>query len=391
MNNFIFENKTKIYFGEGQLKHLSNEVVKFGHRVLLVYGQNSVKSNGLFEKTVAELSRAEITLYEFSGIEPNPHHSTVDKGAALCREKRIDLIIALGGGSTIDAAKAIAITAKYDGCHCWDLVMRKVTVSESIPVIAIPTLVGTGSEMNGSFVISNTDSKEKIGYTNSCCQPVASFLDPMFTYTVNAYQTACGCVDTMSHVFERAYLSLQEEMDMLLCMQEDLFATVVKYGPKALHVPDDYEARANLMWASTLAQNGFLYGGVSQVGACHRMEHELSALYDITHGLGIAILTPRFLTYVLNEKTALRIKRFGEKVFGVDPKLSDHQGAEESIKCLESFFNETLLLPHRLSDLGIGDEKFALMSKRACAPSGTIHGFIDLEPDDVFKIYEMCL
>jgi alcohol dehydrogenase YqhD (iron-dependent ADH family) len=187
-----------------------------------------------------------------------------------------------------------------------------------------------------------------------------------------------------------AYFSKQDEMDMLIRMQEEVLKTVVKYAPVAVKTPDDYEARANLMWASSWALNDFLYGGLSQATVCHMMEHELSAFYDITHGHGLAILTPRWLTYILDEETAPRIKRFGVNVMGVDETLSLMDGAKESIRALEEFFFNTLGLKSTLTDLGIDDRNFAAMAKKACR-NDVLHGFTDLTPEDVEKIFRMCL
>lgn len=293
MNDFVFFNDTKVYFGKGHLSHLGEEVKNFGTKALLVYGGGSIKRLGLYDKVMNELNNAGITVFELSGVEPNPHHTTVNKGAAICKNEGIDLILAVGGGSTIDCSKAIAATAKYDGDDCWDLVTHKAEVTETLPIVTILTLSATGSEMDGGCVISNVDTNEKYGYFAPHNNPRVSFLDPTNTFTVSAYQTASGSADIMSHIFDVAYFSTQDEMDMLLRMQEEVLKTVVKYAPVAIKTPDDYEARANLMWASSWALNGFLYDGLSQATICHMIEHELSAFYDITHGHGLAIVTPR--------------------------------------------------------------------------------------------------
>jgi len=218
-----------------------------------------------------------------------------------------------------------------------------------------------------------------------------SFLDPTNTFSVSAYQTACGSVDIMSHIFDVAYFSKKQSMDMLLRIQEEVLKTVVKYAPVAVNKPDDYEARANLMWASSWALNNFLYEGFFQATVCHSMEHELSAFYDITHGHGLAILTPRWLAYVLDEETAPIIQRFGVNVMGLDGSLPAMEGAKAAIQALETFFFKTLGLKPRLSDLGIDDKNFAAMARKACGAEGILHGFTDLTPADVEKIFRMCL
>ena len=391
MRDFVFENKTKIYFGKDQMCHLHEEVARFGKRVLMIYGGGSIKKIGLYDKIMAELQKGGATVFELPGVEPNPRHTTVNKGAAICKKEGIDVLLAVGGGSTIDATKGIAAAAKYEGDDVWDLVTKKATVTETLPIITVLTLAATGSEMDGGCVISNVDTNEKYGYFAPDNNPDVSFLDPTNTFTVSPYQTASGSADIMSHIFDVAYFSKAQSMDMLLRIQEEVLRTVVKYAPVAVEKGDDYEARANLMWASSWALNGFLYDGYFQATVCHSMEHELSAFYDITHGHGLAILIPRWLRYILNEGTAPYIHRFGINVMSVDLGLTMMEGANAAIDALETFFFETLGLKSRLSDLGIDDKNFALMAKKACGPEGVLHGFTDLTPADVEKIYRMCL
>ena len=391
MRDFVFENKTKVYFGKDQLCHLHEEVTRFGKKVLVVYGGGSIKRIGLYDKIMAELAKAGAMVFELPGVEPNPRHTTVNRGAAICKQEGIDVLLAVGGGSTIDATKAIAAAAKYEGDNVWDLITGKAAVSETLPIITVLTLSATGTEMDGGCVISNMETNEKLGYFAPDNNPDVSFLDPTNTYSVNAYQTACGSADIMSHVFDVAYFSKQPTMDMLHRMQEEVLRTVVKYAPIAVAKPDDYEARANLMWASSWGLNGFLYEGFFQATVCHSMEHELSAFYDITHGHGLAILTPRWLAYVLDDETAPILRRFGVNVMGVDCSLPVLEGARAAIKALETFLFETLGLKSRLSDLGIDDTHFAVMAKKACGEEGVLHGFTNLTPADVEKIFRMCL
>ena len=390
MQDFIFHNKTKVYFGKNQLPHLGEEVSRFGKKVLMVYGGGSIKKSGLYDRIMKELERAGVTVFELGGVEPNPRHTTVNKGAEICKKESVDVLLAVGGGSTIDATKGIAAAAKYAGGNVWDLVTGKAAVSETLPIVTVLTLAATGSEMDGGCVISNVETNEKLGYFAPDNHPDVSFLDPTNTFTVSAYQTASGSADIMSHVFDVAYFSKQAGMDMLLRMQEEVLKTVVKHAPIAVNTPDDYEARANLMWASSWALNGFLYDGLAQATVCHFMEHELSAFYDITHGHGLAILTPRWLSYILDEETAPRIRRFGVNVMGVDKSLSAMDGAKEAIKALERFFFDELGLKPTLTDLGVDDKHFAVMAQKACRHD-VLHGFTDLMPTDVEKIYRMCL
>lgn len=391
MNSFIFANPTKVYFGKDQLVHLGEEVSRFGKKVLLAYGGGSIKRIGLYDKVTAELAKAGMTVFELAGVEPNPHHTTVNNGAEICKREGIDVVLAVGGGSTIDACKAIAATARYEGTDSWDLVTGKASVKKTLPIVTVLTLAATGSEMDGGCVISNVEKNEKLGYFPPNAYPRVSFLDPTNTFTVSPYQTASGSADIMSHIFDMAYFGNSDEMDMLRRIQEEVLSTVVKFAPVAVKDGSNYEARANLMWAASWALNGFLYDGIVQDVVCHQMEHELSAFYDITHGHGLAILTPRWLAYVLNEDTAPLVKRFGERVMGVDPSLGPMDGAKAAIAALEKFLFETLGLKSRLSDLGIDDRNFAAMAKKACGAKGKIESFTTLTPADVEAIFRMCL
>ena len=391
MNDFVFQNTTKIYFGKDQLQHLGEEVAKIGQKVLMVYGGGSIKRTGLYDRVQDVLKKAGLTVFELGGVEPNPHHTTVNKGAAICKKEDVDVVLAVGGGSTIDASKAIAAAAKYAGDDVWDLVTGKAPVTAALPIMSVLTLAATGSEMDCGAVISNTDTEEKLGLVDPILQPAVSFLDPTNTFTVPAYQTASGSVDIMSHIFDTVYFSKQDRMDMLYRIQDELLQTVVKYAPVAIKEPDNYEARANLMWTSTWALNGFTFGGVAQATPVHMMEHELSAVYDITHGHGLAILTPRWLTYVLNEETAPQIKRLGTNVFGLSKDASDMEGAKAAIDALSHFFFDTLGLQSHLRDLGIDESHFEEMAKKACGPTGKLEGFTTLTPADVVKIYQLSL
>lgn len=389
MYNFTFQNTTKIYFGENQLEHLGKELKQFGNRVLLTYGGGSIKKIGLYERVMDELKKAGLTVFELAGIEPNPRHITVNKGAEICRRESIDVLLAVGGGSTIDCTKVIAAAAFYEG-NSWDLVTYKVPITKALPVFSVLTLSATGSEMDSGGVISNMDTNEKYGLFHPLLQPKVSFLDPTVTYTVNAFQTACGGADILSHVFDVFYFSKSPKMDMIDRIMEDIIKTVVKYAPVAVKDPTNYEARANLMWASSWALNGFLQTGGGQAASCHAMEHELSAYYDITHGLGLAILTPRWMEYILDETNAPQFKKFGVNVFGIDASLSDMEGAKKAISSLGEFLFNTLGLQSNLTEIGIDETNFKAMAKNACG-GNVMHGYKSLTPKDVESIYRMCL
>ena len=390
MNDFIFHNPDKVYFGKNQLEHLSEELLKFGKKVLLVYGGGSIKKNGLYDSIVAIAKDSGIELFELSGVEPNPRHSTVNKGAAICKKENISVVLAAGGGSTIDCAKGIAAAALTENADVWPLVSNGVWVTEALPVVAILTNAATGSEMDAWGVISNMDTNEKIGLGGTALIPRAAFENPEYSYTLPSYQTACGAFDIFNHILDNYYLAGEATFDLLLEMQEAVMRTVVKWTPVAMKEPENYEARANLMWASSMALNSILDGGTVHGCACHFMEHELSAYYDITHGHGLAIVTPRWLTYILDETTAPAIYRLGVKVFGIPENLSAMDGAKKAIEAVTDFCFNTLGLQPNLSDLGIDEKHFKVMAEHACA-GGSIAGPKELTPADVEEIFKMCL
>lgn len=388
MNSFVYDIPVKVYFGPDQLVHLGEELKKYGNRVLLTYGGGSIKKIGLYDKVVAEIKKAGLELFELSGIEPNPRITSVNKGAEICKKENIDVLLAVGGGSTIDATKFIGAGAFYEG-DAWDLVTGKAPITKCLPIVTILTLAATGSEMDAGGVISNLDTNEKLGNGHPSMLPKVSFLDPTNTYSVSAYQTACGAADIMSHIIE-VYFNMNKDLYMLDTVAEGLMKTVIKYTPIAIKEPDNYEARANLMWASSWAINGFIDGGKKQAWSCHPMEHELSAFYDITHGLGLAILTPRWMEYTLDETTVSKFYQFGCNVFDIDKSMEPMAVAKKSIEMLSDFFFKTLGLKSTLTEIGIDDSNFEIMAKKACK-GGIIQGFKPLKQEDILNIYKMCL
>lgn len=385
MNNFIYDIPTKVYFGKDQLSNLGYEVLKYGKRVLLTYGGGSIKKTGLYDRILKELVTKGIEVYEFSGIEPNPRVESVRTGAKICQDRMIDVVLAVGGGSVIDCSKFIAAATYYNG-DAWDLSTGKAKVTRCLPIITVLTLSATGSEMDNCGVITNLKTNDKLGRHHALMQPKVSFLDPTLTYTVSKYQTACGAADILSHIFE-VYFNLNKDLEMLDNIMEALMKTVIKFAPIALKEPENYEARANLMWASSWAINGFINGGKQQDWSCHSMEHQLSAYYDITHGLGLAILTPRWMRYYLNDKTVDIFARFAVNVFGVDATKPKMEVALQGIEKLENFLFGELGLTRRLSALNIDDKYFEEMAKKA----EKLNAFQPLTAVDVENIYRMCL
>ena len=389
MNNFIYNIPTKVYFGENQLENLGKELRKFGRRVLLTYGGGSIKRIGLYDRVIEELRKAEMEVFELSGIEPNPRIESVRKGVEICKNEGIDVLLAVGGGSTIDATKFMAAGACVDH-DAWEFFGANAKPIESaLPIVTILTLSATGSEMDTGGVISNLETGDKLGRLAPALLPKVSFLDPTLTYSVGKFQTAAGSADIMSHILE-VYFNTQKDLFMLDCFMEGMLKTVVKYAPIAVNEPENYEARANLMWTSSWAINGFINGGKRKAWSCHPMEHELSAVYDITHGLGLAILTPRWMEYCLDETNVDKYVQYGVNVFGIDSTMDKMAIAKESIRLTSEFLFDKLGLQRTFTEVGIKPEDFELMAKKACR-YGDIRGFKTLTVDDVINIFKMCL
>ncbi|MCW6665626.1 iron-containing alcohol dehydrogenase [Aerococcaceae bacterium NML191219] len=384
MENFVYDIPTKIYFGKGQIEQLPSLVSRFGKRVLLTYGGGSIKRSGLYDSVKALLRDCEIV--ELSGIDPNPRIESVREGARLCKEHCIDVVLAVGGGSTIDCSKVIAAAAKYDG-DAWDLVEDGSKIESALPLIDILTLSATGTEMNTYAVITNFETKDKKGTGSYACYPYASICDPTYTFTVPTNQTAAGTADIMSHTFEIYFQDKQGAfIQERLC--EAVLNCCIKYLPIALAEPDNYEARANLMWASTTALNGLTAFGKSGAWTCHPIEHMLSAYYDITHAVGLAILTPRWMAYCLNEQTVDRFAMYAHHVWGIPYQEDRFQMARSAIDSTYAFFEEAGL-PMTLPDVGIDTEFFEEMAERV-APRLT-HAYVPLDAQDVVNILQDCM
>ncbi len=388
MNSFVYDIPVKVYFGPGQLCHLGEELSKYGKRVLLTYGGGSIKRMGLYDEVIAEIKKAGLEVFELSGIEPNPRIDSVRRGAQICKDEHIDVLLAVGGGSTLDATKWMAAGACVEH-DAWDFFSKWAPVEKALPIVTILTLSATGSEMDSGGVISNPETQDKIGRIARPLLPKASFLDPTNTFTVSPYQTACGAADMISHILE-VYFNMDKDLYMLDCFMEGLLKTIIKYAPIAMQQPDNYEARANLMWASSWAINGFINGGRCQAWSCHPMEHELSAIYDITHGLGLAILTPRWMEYCLDQNNVSRYVQFAINVFGVNADMDLMSVAREGINRLSQFLFGTLGLKSTFTEVGIKAEDFPVMARKSCG-GGVLEGFKPLRQDDIEKIFQMCL
>ena len=386
MRDFTFHSPTTINFGRGQVSRLK-DMRGHGSSALMVYGGGSIKRTGVYDRVMDVLVSAGIKVVELGGVEPNPRIQTVRRGVKLCREDGLDMVLAVGGGSSIDCAKVIAAGVPYDG-DPWDLVLDGSKATDALPIFSVLTLAATGSEMDNVAVISDMTKNEKWGTASPCMYPTMSVLDPTYTYTVPPRQTAAGTADMMSHALED-YFTKEHGVDVQQRFAEGLLRTMAKYGPVALARPDDYEARANLMWAASWAISDFIKAGSADPWTVHPMEHELSAFYDVTHGEGLAVLTPAWMDYIAHERTDLDypvpdLARYGRNVWDVEGS-DDAAVADEAIARTRSFLFETMGMPSTLRELGIdSDEHFPKMAEKAARR--TVNGYVSLDASEVEKI-----
>lgn len=381
MYNFTFEVPTRVHFGKGALSYLE-ELKDYGKKVLLVYGGGSIKKNGIYDNAMDILNKAGLEVVELSGVEPNPRIESVREGVSICKSEGIDMILAIGGGSTIDCAKVIAAGAKYDN-DPWDLVLDGSIIKDALPIFDVLTLSATGTEMDAFAVISDLSKNEKWGTGSKYMIPTMSILDPEYTYSVSKKQTAAGTADMMSHTMEN-YFSM-ENADCQKFMAEGLLRTMIKYAPIALDDPANYDARANLMLAGTYAINGIVGDGCSPAWCVHPMEHELSAFYDITHGEGLAILTPAWMEHILNENTLSNFVEFAKNVWGLSGD-DDYELAHAGIDALRKFLFETMGMPANLRAVGITDDSnFEIMAQKAS--EGSKGSFVPLSKEDIIEIF----
>ncbi|GAE28368.1 NADH-dependent butanol dehydrogenase A [Halalkalibacter wakoensis JCM 9140] len=387
MDPFVFHNPTKLIFGKGQNAALSNEVKAYGNKVLLVYGGGSIKKNGLYEEVVQQIKEANLELFELAGVEPNPRLTTVRKGIELCREHNIDLVLAVGGGSVIDASKAIAVGAKSEA-DIWDIIKKKAQPTDALPLGTVLTLAATGSEMNAGSVITNWETNEKLGWGSPFSFPKFSILDPKNTLSVPEDQTVYGMVDMMSHVIE-AYFHKADNTPLQDRIMESILLTVMETAPKLLENLDDEEHRETILYCGTMALNGITQMGLRGDWATHNMEHAVSAVYDIPHAGGLAILFPHWLRYTLDERISRHVQ-LATRVLGVDPSgKTDQEVALEGIEALSNFWS-SLGAPNRLADYNIDNSQVDKMATLA-SDRGKFGNFKSLEKDDVTKILTAAL
>ena len=385
MQNFDFQNPTRIIYGRGTQKEVGAIVAQYAKKVLLHYGGASIKRSGLYDEVVASLKAAGVAFVELGGVVPNPRLALVHEGVALARREGVELILAVGGGSVIDSAKAIALGVPYDG-DVWDFYEHKAQPKTCLPVAAILTIPAAGSESSDSTVITNEAKQLKFGFGSRLVQPVFSIMNPELYFTLPPNQIGNGVADMMSHIFER-YFTNTTHTDLTDSLCEATLRTIMKNALIVAGDHSNYEAWCEVGFGGTFAHNGFLGLGRQQDWACHGMEHELSAIYDVAHGAGLAVLTPAWMEYVYRTNVPMFVQ-FAVRVMGVDGSFRDPDAiVAEGIARLREFFRR-MGLPGTLQELGIGEEHLAEMAQKATA-RGALGGLKKLEAADVLAIYKL--
>ena len=382
MQNFDYMTPTRLIFGRDAIAKLPEVMTQFGKKILLTYGGGSIKKIGLYKKVLEMLKGYDIV--ELPGIQPNPKYDpSVLDGVRLCKEHNVDVILSVGGGSVLDCSKAIAAGAKYDG-DPWDLISYKVKAKAALPIVDILTLAATGSEYDCGGVISRTETNDKIGYIDPLLFPVVSILDPVYTFTVSKKQTAAGIADAMNHTIEQYFVEDSTLLNDGFC--ESMLRSLMTNGRKCLENPEDYTARAEMMLACTYGCNGILALGNSYSGwPCHGIEHALSAYYDITHGEGLAIITPRWMRHILSERTMDRFVKYGINVFGIDPTLPKQEIAGKAIDATYEFF-ESINIPMHLREVGIDESRIDEMAHHIAVNEGLDKAYAPLTEQDIKEI-----
>ena len=382
MQNFNYMTPTRLIFGKGVVEKLPGTMARFGKKILLTYGGGSIKKVGLYDRVMELLKDFEI--HELPGIQPNPKYDpSVLDGVRICKEQQIDVILAVGGGSVLDCSKAIAAGACYDG-DPWDLITYKVKAKAALPIFDIITLAATGSEYDAGGVISRTETNDKIGYIDPLLYPAVSFLDPTYTFTVNKKHTAAGIADAMNHTMEQYFAEDTTLLNDGFC--ESMLRSLMVNGRKCLENPEDYTARAEMMLSCTYGCNGILSLGNSPSGwPCHAIEHALSAYYDITHGEGLAIITPRWMRHILSDRTIDRFVKYGINVFGIDASLPKQEIAEKAIDATYRFF-ESINIPMHLREVGIDESRIDEMAHHIAVNEGLENAYVPLTEQDIKNI-----
>ena len=388
MQNFEYCNKTKIIFGRGTEERVGSETAQCAQRVLLHHSGGSTVRSGLIDKVKDSLKKAGVEWVELTGVLPNPRLSLVRKGIEIAKKEKLELILAVGGGSAIDSAKAIATGAVND-CDVWDFFERKKTADKALPVGTVVTIPAAGSESSISCVITNEEGPWKRGMNFQCLRPAFSIMNPELTYTLPPYQTACGITDMLAHIMER-YFTKEPNVELTDELCEGAMRTIIRNARAVFSGGENnYDARAEIMWAGALAHNGLLDTGRIGDWASHALDHELSALFEIAHGAGLAIIFPAWLRYNIKENTP-RLARFAAKVWGVDGAFYDYeQAALEGVLRMEDFF-KSIGMPIRFADAKLDPARIPEMAKRV-VHFGPIGNYRKLDEKDAEAIYRLAV
>ncbi|NLC43164.1 MAG: iron-containing alcohol dehydrogenase [Clostridiales bacterium] len=390
MINFEFHTPTKIFFGKDTHKQIGEIISNYGFKkILLHYGGGSIKKTGLYDQVLESLNRNKIEFIELGGVEPNPKVGLVRKGAQICKEEKVDMVLAVGGGSVIDSSKVIAIAALSDH-DPWEFSSKKETPAKALPVGAILTLSASGSEMSSSAVLTNEDGEFKRGFNSDFNRPLFSILNPELTYSVDKFQTGCGIVDIMMHTLER-YFTKTRDVDLTDQIAEGLLRSVIRAGEIAINNPEDYEARATLMWAGSLSHNDLTGAGRDYFMTCHQLEHEISGIYDsVAHGAGLSIIFPAWAKYIYKHNVE-KFCQYAVRVWNIQMNFENpEETALKGIIATENYF-KSIDMPVRLSELNITDEKFEEMAEK-CTFFGnrTLPDYIPLGKKEIIEIFELC-
>ena len=387
MINFDFYSPTKIYFGKNRENEVGEIIKKYGFKkVLLHYGQNSIKKTGLYDKVIMSLKNAEVSFIELSGVEPNPKIELVRQGVKIVKDEQIDFILAVGGGSVIDSAKAIACGAKVD-FDPWLFNLHQKTPTDALPVGVILTISAAGSELSNSCVISDLDTYFKNGFNSDHIRPLFAIENPELTYSVSKFQTGCGIVDILMHTIER-YFTDTPEIEFAKNISEGLIKSVIDAGYKAIKDPSNYDARSTLMIASSFSHNGLTGLGGKMYFTVHKLEHQISGTFDnVAHGAGLSVLFPAWAKWIYKEDLNSFV-RFAKNIFNIT-EGTDDEIAYKGILALEKYFKD-IDMPTRFSDLGITPESFEAMASRITKNDTVkVVGFIELDKKAVLEIFEL--
>lgn len=384
MDNFTFYAPTYFDFGKGAEAHVGQLIRRFGGtKVLLHYGGGSIKRSGLYDRVTKCLKDEKIDFVELGGVKPNPRSGLVYEGIELCKKEGVDFILAVGGGSTIDSSKAIAAGTCYDG-DFWDFYEKKATIEKALPIGTILTIAAAGSEGSMNTVINNEETGFKKGAASEHLRPKFSIMNPELTCTLPPYQSAAGVTDIMIHICER-YFSNTEEVEITDRLCEAVLKTIIFEAPRIIEDPNNYEARANIMWAGMLAHNNVCGVGRVQDWASHHIEHELSAMYDVTHGAGLAVITPAWMRYVLKINPH-KLVQFATRVWDIEPQETEEAMALKGIEAFEAFLKK-IGMPLTFEEIGAKAEDIDRMTEKLLGKRKTEGNYVKLASDDVKKIY----